>query len=103
MCCVFFFLLSSPEPPALFAAAAEDGGGELTACWGAQACDRDGEGNCPTYERAALLLAYEIVWLINGLQSSLRFRQRKGFDMNHHWPLVAFVCPGFFFLFFSFF
>lgn len=53
--------------------------------------------NCPAYERAALLLAYEIVWLINGLQPSLRFRQRKGFDMNHHWPLVAFVCPGLFF------
>lgn len=56
--------------------------------------------NCPAYERAALLLAYEIVWLINGLQPSLRFRQRKGFDMNHHWPLVAFVCPGLFFFFF---
>lgn len=48
---------------ALFAA----GGGDLTAV-GAQACDRDREENCPAYERAELLLAYEIMSLINGLQ-----------------------------------
>ncbi len=53
---------------ALFAAAAAGGGGgDLTAV-GAQACDRDGEENCPAYERAELLLAYEIMSLINGLQ-----------------------------------
>lgn len=35
---------------------------------GAQASDRDGEENCPAYERTGLLLAYEIMSLINGLQ-----------------------------------
>lgn len=43
-------------------------GGDLTAV-GARACDRDREENWPAYERAELLLAYEIMSLINGLQS----------------------------------
>lgn len=35
---------------------------------GAQASDRDGEENCSTYERTELLLAYEIMSMINGLK-----------------------------------
>lgn len=63
---------------------------------GALDCDRTSEENCPAYERAELLLEYEIMSLINGLQPHYDSASAEGFDMGYHWPLVAFVSSGFF-------
>lgn len=57
---------------------------------GAQASDRDGEGNWPAYERTELLLAYEIMSLIKGASASLAFCQRRALiwaAIGHWLPL----------------
>lgn len=64
---------------------------------GALECDRTREENCRAYKRAELLLEYEILSLINGLQPHYDSAiAGGGFDTGYHWPLVAFVSSGFF-------